>query len=218
MNINLIKQQIDKVSVVSFDIFDTLLLRPYMKPTDVFKHLELLTEKIGFYNARKEAENQFYLMYGREQEATLDNIYQMIPEYADLKEKELELEYDTLYVNSEIKELYDYALKQNKTIIITSDMYLPCYFIKSVLKKNGFLKYKQLYLSNQLNKRKDKGNLYDYIIRDLKVLPNAILHIGDNVNSDYKKAIEHGLKAILYSRIDKTFLKKNKKFSKFYNS
>lgn len=218
MNINLIKQQIDKVSVVSFDIFDTLLLRPYMKPTDVFKHLELLTEKIGFYNARKEAENQFYLMYGREQEATLDNIYQMIPEYADLKEKELELEYDTLYVNSEIKELYDYALKRNKTIIITSDMYLPFYFIKNVLKKNGFLKYKQLYLSNQLNKRKDKGNLYDYIIKDLKVLPKTILHIGDNANSDYKKALEHGLKAVLYSRIDKVFLKENQQFSKFYKS
>lgn len=32
-----IKKQIDKSSAVSFDIFDTLLLRPYLNPTDLLR-------------------------------------------------------------------------------------------------------------------------------------------------------------------------------------
>ena len=33
---------------VSFDIFDTLIIRPYVAPTDLFRHLELLFKKDGF--------------------------------------------------------------------------------------------------------------------------------------------------------------------------
>ena len=31
---------IEKVDVISFDIFDTLLIRPYLSPVDLFEHIE----------------------------------------------------------------------------------------------------------------------------------------------------------------------------------
>ncbi|GAA9898206.1 hypothetical protein VN0781_01350 [Helicobacter pylori] len=34
------KSEILKYDVISFDIFDTLLLRPFIKPTDLFLYIE----------------------------------------------------------------------------------------------------------------------------------------------------------------------------------
>ena len=39
MIINKLKNLIDNHDVISFDIFDTLLLRPFLLPTDLFAYL-----------------------------------------------------------------------------------------------------------------------------------------------------------------------------------
>ena len=51
-----LKNKINKAEVISFDIFDTLLLRPYLKPTDLFRHMEEVYHANGFATARIEAE------------------------------------------------------------------------------------------------------------------------------------------------------------------
>ena len=43
--LEILKDKIEKAKIVSFDIFDTLLLRPYAKPVDLFLHLEKLYGK-----------------------------------------------------------------------------------------------------------------------------------------------------------------------------
>ena len=214
MFINEVKKYIDKHEVISFDIFDTLLLRPYVCPTDMFRHLEKIYEAKGFAQSRINAEMDFYSKFGKEQEATLDDIYKMLPEFSQMKEKEIDWEKQILSVNSEVKEVYDYALKQGKKVIICSDMYLPIATIEEILNKNGIKGYDKLYLSNHLNLRKDRGDMYDYIISDLNVLPETILHIGDNKNSDYKQALKHGLKAYQYAKVSDKYLKQDIKFRK----
>ena len=53
------KKSIKNVDVVSFDIFDTLLIRPYEKPTDLFKHIEYeLASYREFYKERILAEKR----------------------------------------------------------------------------------------------------------------------------------------------------------------
>lgn len=189
---------IDEIDIVSFDIFDTLLWRPYIKASDMFIHLEEITRRNGFAEKRQEAESLFYQKYGYSREVTIDDIYAILPEFIDLKERELNLELQILNVNFEIKKYYDYAKKIGKKIIICSDMYLPVDFLEKVLKKNGYGEYDKLYVSNAINRRKDRGDMYDYVLADLKVKPSRILHIGDNKNSDYKNAIYYGLKACHY--------------------
>lgn len=103
------------------------------------------------------------------------------------------MELSGLVVNPEMKAVYDEAIKQNKKIIIVSDMYLPADFIKKVLHKNKITKYHKLYVSNEVQHRKDRGDMYKYVIDDLSVAPNKILHIGDNKHSDYKKALEYNI-------------------------
>ncbi len=52
------KSEILKYDVISFDIFDTLLLRPFIKPTDLFWYIETKYNIKGFHQARILAEMQ----------------------------------------------------------------------------------------------------------------------------------------------------------------
>ena len=214
--LNDIYKLIEESKIISFDIFDTLLLRPYMKPTDLFLHLEKITNKQGFYKVRNNAEQQFYRLNGRKKEADLEDIYNQIPDFKELKNKELQLELSTLYLNKEIKTIYDYALNSNKKIIIASDMYLSIEFIKKILNKNGIDGYDKIYISNDINKRKDTGTMYEYIIKDLNCNATDILHIGDNKYSDYIQAQKYGIKAFLY--VPKFKISADKKIIKSYKN
>lgn len=209
---------IDAAEVVSFDIFDTLLLRPYMKPADMFQHLEKIYLCSGYARQRMKAESVFYNKYGRQKEANIDDIYKVLPDYANMKQSEIDWELQILSLNPEMKKIYDYVLKAGKKVIISSDMYLPLDFVESLLAKNKIYKYAKLYLSNEINCRKDRGDMYDYILQDLKVKPESILHIGDNKKSDYEQARKHGLRAFHYVKTADIFLKKDHKFAKLYKS
>lgn len=217
---NNIYKLIDKKQVVSFDIFDTLLLRPFVKPADLFVYIEQITKKTGFATARQNAESLFYNKFGYSKEANIDDIYSVMPaEYAELKDLELNLEKAGLKINPEVKKIYDYAIEKGKTVIIASDMYLRLDFIKSVLKANGITNYNSIYLSNELNKRKDRGDMYNYIIEDLKVSPSQILHIGDNRTSDFEQAKKHKITPYLYTKVVDRFLNNApKRFRKFYKA
>lgn len=216
MKLHNIYRYVDKVSIVSFDIFDTLLLRPYMKPEDLFLHLEKIYDCPGFSEQRKNAETLFYQKYGTKKEANIDDIYKMLPEFDNIKQAEMDMEFQSLVINPEIKQIYDYALNSGKKVVICSDMYLPIQFIEKVLKKNKIADYSKIYLSNLLNLRKDRGDMYSYMVQDLNVKPHQILHIGDNKKSDFYQAKKHGIKACFYSKVSETFLHQNKKFAKFY--
>lgn len=51
-----VKAMCNSIDIISFDVFDTLLFRPYIKPTDLFFHLENIYKKPGFALARIRAE------------------------------------------------------------------------------------------------------------------------------------------------------------------
>jgi len=105
-----VKKSIDKAQVVSFDIFDTLLLRPYIKPTDVFVHMERALERPGFATERVDAERRTRIRHRELEDITLDMIYDEIDdEYRDMKQRELDWEEMVLRANPEMKAVYDYA-------------------------------------------------------------------------------------------------------------
>lgn len=176
-----IYEEIKKHDIISFDIFDTLLVRPYAKPTDLFRHMEKLYKIKGFYKNRIRAEESSRYKHIDFEDITLEQIYEEIEDkYKPFKEKEMELEEKILTVHKENKKLYDYALNIGKKIIIASDMYLPKDFIEKILIKNGYTNYHKIYLSSDLKLSKASGNLYKYIIDDLNIKPSSMLHIGDN--------------------------------------
>ncbi len=212
-----IKNNIKKVDIISFDIFDTLLFRPYVKPTDLFLHIEKVYKKPFFRTARMTAEYNARKNTSKE-DITFDEIYMQMPqEFQSMKEIELEWEMMVLRPNPEMKLIWDYAKKLGKKIIVTSDMYLSSEFLTRVLHKNDFIGYDKLYVSGEIGKTKTTGTLFEYITNDLQVTPDKILHIGDNKKSDYKSPKKSGLRAILYPHIINDFIKKNPRFDKFFS-
>ena len=205
-----IYEEIKKHNIISFDIFDTLLIRPYVKPTDLFLHIEKLYKIEGFHKNRILAEKSARGKYIDYEEITLNKIYEEIDDkYKRFKEIEIELEERILTIHKENKEIYDYALRIGKKIIIVSDMYLPKNVIEKILIKNNYTNYYKLYLSSELNLTKASGNLYKYIIDDLKVKPSTIMHLGDNYHSDFENARLYGIDAFFIEKIIDIFLKSN---------
>ena len=212
-----IQKLIKNVDIVSFDIFDTLLFRPYVRPIDLFLHIEKHYNAPFFMTCRVAAEWNVRQKNPAKQDITFDEIYEEIDGcFKHLKSIELDWERMVLRPNPETKEIWDFARENGKKIVVASDMYLPTEFIADVLDKNGFGDYDKLYVSGDINQTKARGTLFDIIIRDMGVAPKKILHIGDNKKSDYKRPREHGLRAYLYPHLVKTFLKNNVRVSKFY--
>lgn len=210
-DIEFIKSQIDEYDIISFDIFDTLLLRPYAHPTDLFEHLGRLNHIDGYKETRIQAEKDARNKHYEKEDITIDDIYEEMPiELKMLKNKEMALELKVLQSNKEMLNVYNYALNKHKKIIITSDMYLPKSFLEKALKKNGYNNYKKLYVSSDIQRGKGK-TLFNYIINDLNESPKNILHIGDNLLTDYKKPRSMGISAITYNKVFDIFLSRNLK-------
>ena len=154
-----LKYKINTHKIISFDIFDTLLLRPYVRPIDLFLHIERLSNKEGFFNARIKAENNARIHIKDKdktlEDITLDDIYNEIDDnYKDFKQLEINLETQILQQNHEIFEVFEYAKEQGKKIIITSDMYLNKNILENILNLKGYDGYYKLYVSNEIKKAK----------------------------------------------------------------
>lgn len=213
-----IKRKINQASVVSFDIFDTLLLRPYVYPTDLFRHIERAHKRPFFFSVRTSAEYTARQI-SRQEDITLDEIYaQVDAQFQDMKDVELAWEKMVLQQNPEMKAIWDYAKQSGKKIIVTSDMYLPSDFIADVLRKNGFDGWDRLYVSGEIKKTKATGTLFEHIIRDLDIPASKILHIGDNKKSDYINPRKYGIRAILYPQVVKNVLRHNPRLDFFLQS
>ena len=181
-----VEELICENDVVSFDIFDTLLKRPYINPYHLLKHVEKYTGKVGFYDARIKAERIARKKLNFE-DITLDEIYSFIEEeYKNLINIELELEENLLSQNEIAYEIYKNAIRENKKIAIISDTYFPREFILKVLNKNGYEKIDYLYLSCEKRKTKASGSMFKIFLEETGLDCSKILHIGDNLISDIK--------------------------------
>ena len=192
------------VDVVSFDIFDTLLMRPLVTPKDVWR----LVGGEKFCLERSAADRGAF--------DTIDDAYRLMDnQWLPNKNEELRVERDILTANQEILTVWNEAGRLGKKRIIASDMYLPRDFLEDVLRKNGINDWDYFYLSYDCKARKDTGTMYELILNDLCLEPSRILHIGDNEASDIKKAEEYGIRTFRVSKHFDDFLAKFPFINKF---
>jgi predicted HAD superfamily hydrolase len=214
---------------ISFDIFDTLITRPFYRPTDLFYLLDKLYEKecrsnVSFRQIRIDGEicarNMIQKQYPDYQDVNIDEIYQYIEDTygipteicSALKEQEKELEIQFCNVRKTTKELYDFALYAGKKIILVSDMYLDEETIKKILERNGYRGYSHIFLSSKERKLKHTGDLFQMVLDKLQISANHILHMGDNYNCDILKASESGFHTAYIPRTINVFENKVKGF------
>lgn len=212
-----IKEGINKARVVSFDIFDTAILRVVATPADVFglvqnryvKNNEALPFDFAKERMRCEQElRNIRWTRDRETEVLLDDIYQTLELHTGithtvaerLKETELATEFAVCRKNPFIYSLYQYALDQGKRIIFISDIYLPHQVISDLLSGNDYTNYHKLYTSSSYKKTKSAGDLYDLVLEDLAIKPAKLVHFGDNFPSDVDMAKAKGIRAYHYEK------------------
>lgn len=212
-----LKQQIidDTTEYVSFDIFDTLVMRPFWKPSDLFyllddefKKLEDTFRLESFHNIRIECEKLARARERGGEDVSLAQIYDVMQkEYAvgslvaqKMLEKELDYEVRYCAQRKTAKELYDLTLYLDKKVIITSDMYLPIDTIEAILQNCGYEGYNKLYVSSHSGTMKATRNLYRHISKELGADPEKILHIGDNYEADVTAATEVGWRGVHFPK------------------
>ncbi|MBQ3735646.1 MAG: HAD-IA family hydrolase [Candidatus Methanomethylophilaceae archaeon] len=198
---------------VSLDVYDTLLVRPYVRPKDVFRHIEMKENAPGFVEERIESEKR---CMASSLPTTLDRIYEGMPErFRHLKEKELEYESNPV-CPKRILDTYREIAKDHK-IVIMSDMYLPSEFIQSLLKKNGIYGYERFYLSSEDGVSKGKGTMFEYVLNDLGIEKSQIIHVGDNIKTDFLNPKKQGFNAVLTEKPVSSYFKRHRKAKRFYD-
>lgn len=192
IDIELLLKEIDNHKVISFDVYDTLLLRPFVLPSDMYDYIEEKYKIEGFANARKN------VIVKNKKEKTIEDIYSYIGEkYKQYLDLELLEERILTYKNEVIKKAFDYAVEKQKHIVLISDIYFHEEFLKNVLLDNGYIGFDKLYCSCDYQMNKCSGELFEYVLDDLNIEETEMLHIGDNEVSDFAVPKSIGISAFL---------------------
>lgn len=197
--------------ILSLDIFDTLLFRCVKNPSDLFEKVAAVAKERGylahhwsdsdFKYARIEAER---LLYKDNKEPFFEEIYENLRiKNADMKniqKLELTIEAENCFVNHNILELMDYAVKQGMKVVLVSDMYLRKEHIIRLLDtcKVPMEWIHDIFVSSEYQASKRNGLLYNIVLDKYSITPNEMLHIGDNYQSDVMMAKEKGIDAYHY--------------------
>lgn len=196
--------QIDNHEVITFDIFDTLLMRAIAKPTDIFEVVARIWEEqctgcgLQFAGLRKEAEQiagQRYGIFHYEQ------IYEIMAEISNYTKEQLQelskIEYDTerrfLSTRKDVVEALEYACEQGKEVYLISDMYYSAEQLEGFLKENGVAGYRGIMVSSDVGCCKwPEGALFTSAIEQYNLAGKSVLHIGDNEGADVQSAQKVG--------------------------
>ena len=204
-DINKLINKLLKYDVISFDIFDTLILRNVELPKDVFRIVGMKIGVSGYERIRTKAENYCKEKYGCKY--TIKDICCRIEEVTGVDSKKLiKTEFDTelqiIQENPYLKKVYESIVNHGKKIIIVSDMYWPQEYLKKILYKCGYDGWTSLYVSCDYEADKRSGRLYDIVKNDIS--PNTrIIHVGDNRLSDVLVPQNKGISSFYYENVAK---------------
>lgn len=175
----------EDVQVVYFDLFDSLLAYPYVKPEDRFEHMEREFACKGFAQKRINAEQRLTRNHGGSY--TLDMIYSRMPlELQCMKERELKFDKDIIYVRPSAEMICHEASKKNLKIFAISDSYYPKSFIDELLRAKG--------LGEMVTVLPVSQELYE------KTRSGKYIHITDKSNTPVNYQAPYLSKFIEYSK------------------
>ena len=209
-DLNRIKALIDQHEVISFDIYNTLLVRHVLNDCDVFSIIQDYYNRTAGQNRkdfpmiRLEAEKKAKETMGKDS-VTFDEIYQQMSASDEaavvFKEIEWKLEQAITAVRKEGCKLYEYCLKQGKKVIAISDMYYEGSHLKELLAMHGY-KIDKVFSSSDYGVTKHSGELFQKVCKTIHIAPHKILHIGDSYRSDFLMAKKSGLNAAILKFIE----------------
>jgi len=189
---------------LSFDVFDTLVLRPFLTAQGMRDFLALLVkERFGIDNfsvLRAEAEAHARAKAGRD--VCLLRIYAQLRDNAAIGEdvadalRALELATEQRMLaprEALVGALASYASDAQRTTVGVSDMYIGADDLKTILPSPVNAALRQLYVSCDTGWRKDTDAGWRALFHAEQADARQWLHIGDNEHADVMRPLHAGM-------------------------
>lgn len=209
-SIDELMELINGYDAVSFDIFDTLIMRKTLQPEDVFLIVERkLTDRgchCDFVTNRRRA-----ILENVIANPNIHQIYDQFAEFTglsaaecqDILRLEIEIEKRVLITRKAIAGVLQRIHDLGKPVFLITDMYLPADIIKEILTDLGITQYDDLLVSCDNHSLKTESL---FSIYRKKHAFSHYLHIGDNPLSDIDCAERNDIDTVYLPSALKTFM------------
>lgn len=204
-----LRNRIAAADAVSFDLFDTLVMRKVLSYTDLFELLEHRLREQGvviseFAKLRLAAEKEL----SKACAPTLEEIYTEVLSHCNtltcsakwLAEQEWKLDMSLTVSKEEVCEVFREAVSLGKPVYITTDTYYGKAQIEALLDRFEICGYRKVLVSCEYGTAKTQ-QLFDILLSEAEC--GSVLHIGDDVYADVQCAEKKGIRACrIYSATD----------------
>ena len=191
--------------VVSFDVFDTLILRPCRAPADLFWLVAQRLSYPDFPALRQQAEALARKEAQHSPEVTFEEIWEQTSRLTGIParegmEAEWQAELENCFANPYFLEVVSLLKQQGRRMIICSDMYLGEARIRRLLENCGYPEFEAYFVSSDYGVSKSTG-LYSRVRQALGE-KTRVVHIGDNPVSDIREARRSGFQAMACQNVN----------------
>jgi len=208
----------DGISVLSLDVFDTMVWRTVAEPTDAFPLLGERLRSRGqlvdhvtpalFARLRELAELRARSWKGGA-EVTLREIYAGIPDFVFAHnatsevaaQAEITLERELLMPDLDVVTLVEYARERGKTVVGVSDTYYSEEELATFVSPgySGASAVDRFFASSNHGRGK-AGGLFEVVLAELDRKPREVVHVGDNPDADIRGAKKAGIRPVEFER------------------
>ncbi len=213
----------EPISVLSLDVFDTLVWRVVPEPVDAFVLLGRRLQELGhlaphvsphlFARLRTTAEvraRDKVAPAGLSREVSIEAIYDQMPPHLtgglsvdELAATEVELERDICFPDLDVVRLAQLAQETGGArLVLVSDTYHSERQLRRILDREAFkgLDYYKVFTSSEHKVSKGSG-LYGVVLDALGVAPGEVLHIGDHAEADVAFAAKEGMRTVHFPKL-----------------
>lgn len=208
-----LSELINEAEVVSFDLFDTLVMRRALSFDDVPELVNCKLEEQGifikdFCRRRIASEKELSKEMAPTLTAIYDNMLAKLDDKSDIKNitaeelanLEWKIDYELLVPRQEVCDIFRKAVADKKAVYVVSDTYYSRNQLSEILSKCGITEYTDILSSNEYGTGK-RQKLYGVLKN--KEYGKKCIHIGDDTVADIECAASWGIETFrLWSGID----------------
>lgn len=193
-----LKQLIEGYEAISFDIFDTLVMRTVYFNHDVFRVVgERYRDSVpDFFNARVCAEK----ILSENNYPYIEKIYDYIVKTCGISRKlakeimkyEIDVERRVIIARRDVVDIFNYCKKVGKRVYIVSDMYIHKKELEKMINNVGVVGYDKIFVSCEYDTSKHQRLFENY---KNEINARSYLHIGDDMLRDIESSAKHGIES-----------------------
>ena len=201
----------DQIEILSLDCFDTLIWRNVNRPTDVFHDLGIPECNMELRILAEKRARKALILNAKKNDVTIDEIYENMFREADPArvaqsiEEELLAEARHCFAFRPVADLIDRAKERGMKVIIVSDTYLPEPLLRRLITDAAGAetadKLDRIFCSCEYGMGK-AGGLFTPVLADLGISPAKIIHLGDNIEADFKAPRKLGIHGVHFEQFD----------------